>query len=123
MTDNTKRTLYVCGNDGSQEELHKFMVGCISSDNELLETLLSKTNEEKDKKTIVKYQDGTISILTIDGNIKWNTIPNLSDATEIIIGNTVDTLDEKSLSGGISLTSVTIPNSVSSIENSSFREC
>lgn len=59
----------------------------------------------------------------IVGKLKWNSIPNISNAEVVKIGNDVTSIQEYAFYGCSGLTSVTIPDSVTSIGSGAFNGC
>ncbi len=73
--------------------------------------------------TIVKYDDGMTVELDIQGVLSSESIPNREYISEVDIGNAVTSIEDSTFRNCSNLTSVTIPNSVTSIGNFTFEGC
>lgn len=74
-------------------------------------------------KTIVWYNDGSISSFNIIGELHQENIPNIKNAIKIDIGNTVTNLRISAFQARSNLTTVLIPKSVKNIGKYSFVMC
>jgi hypothetical protein len=72
-----------------------------------------------ERATFVKYQGGVISSFNIVGEIYSISIPNRPNIVEVKIGNTVTSIGDYGLYGS-GFTSITIPDSVTSIKEGAF---
>ena len=71
----------------------------------------------------VTYQGTTYSVTSIGDDAFYNPLSNCSSLTSVTIPNSVTSIGNSAFEGCCSLTSVTIPNSVTSIGNSAFNDC
>ena len=65
--------------------------------------------------TRVKYKNNNTATFNISGVLAYNDITDMDDVVEIDIGNTVTSIDDSTFYQNYNLTSVTFPNSLTSI--------
>lgn len=70
--------------------------------------------------TVVTYTDGSTSQLNIEGQLNYDSIPNIGNLTSVEIGNAVTSIGDSAFDRCKWLTSVTIPDSVSIIGYMAF---
>ena len=74
--------------------------------------------------TIVKYADGSEASYDIVGTIySWTTIPNKSSITYIDIGTDVTSIGWAAFQGCTNIVEVILPDTLESIDNNSFFNC
>ena len=79
--------------------------------------------ENTEPYTFVYYADGSVSKLRLEGELEFNSIPNVANVTSVHIGNKVTSIGETAFQACERLTMVTIPKSVTSIGSSAFLGC
>lgn len=74
-------------------------------------------------RTKVAYVDGSSLMVEAEGVLSRSSIPSISNAVEVEIGNAVSSIGVDVFDNCTNLTSVTIPGSVKTIGNSAFFGC
>ena len=65
--------------------------------------------ENTEPYTFVYYADGSVSKLRLEGELEFNSIPNVANVTSVHIGNKVTSIGETAFQACERLTMVTIP--------------
>lgn len=94
----------------------------IAKINQMLVQLNGNAQPKDPSLTYIKYDDGSLSALTVTGNLTSNTIPNKSEMIYAEVGNQVTAIVGESFKYSPKLKEVKLPTSVTKLDGTGFQQ-
>lgn len=94
----------------------------IAKINEMLAQLNGNAHAKDPALTYIKYDDGSLSALTVSGSLTSNTIPNKAEMVYAEVGNQVTAIVGESFKYSPKLKEVKLPTSVVRLDGSGFQQ-